>query len=207
MATKHAQTLTDKQFDALAAKVLAAPNGVRNRAMLMLSFKAGLRAQEIAGLSWGDVCDAEGAIGKPKTTYVDDLEMVSRNLFVPGSIAKYGKERFIPINKPLMEALTALYMLRLPRPQKSPVIVGHDGDRMTPDAVRKWFHRLYERNGLEGCSSHSGRRTLITKLARAANARQCSLRDVQAIAGHSSISTTEKYIEVSPMMTNLMDAA
>ena len=62
-------------------------------------------------------------------------------------------------------------------------------------AVAVWFHRLYSGLGMIGCSSHSGRRTFITKAARKIGEVGGSLRDVQQLAGHSSLSTTARYIE------------
>ena len=48
---------------------------------------------------------------------------------------------------------------------------------------------------LAGCSSHSGRRTFITNAAKKISTVGGSLRDVQALAGHSSLSVTQRYIE------------
>ena len=62
-------------------------------------------------------------------------------------------------------------------------------------AIVNWFARLYRKAGLEGCSSHSGRRTFITNAARLVHKVGGSLRDVQQLAGHSSISMTQRYIE------------
>ena len=59
---------------------------------------------------------------------------------------------------------------------------------------RAWFAAL----GFSGASSHSGRRTFITKCARSVSAVGGSLRDVQALAGHASIATTQRYIETDP---------
>jgi integrase/recombinase XerD len=57
-----------------------------------------------------------------------------------------------------------------------------------------WFGRLYRKLGFTGASSHSGRRTFITQAAR--KIIQCggSLRDVQELAGHASLATTQSYI-------------
>jgi site-specific recombinase XerD len=49
--------------------------------------------------------------------------------------------------------------------------------------------------GLNGCSSHSGWRTFITNAAKKISSVGGSLRDVQMLAGHSSIAVTQRYIE------------
>ena len=66
---------------------------------------------------------------------------------------------------------------------------------MTPAGIVLWFGRAYAALGLEGCSSHSGRRTFITRAARLVHKAGGSLRDVQLLAGHSSIQTTQGYID------------
>jgi len=65
---------------------------------------------------------------------------------------------------------------------------------MTPMSIVVWFSRAYEALGFDGCSSHSGRRTFITRAARVVHKAGGSLRDVQLLAGHRSIQTTQRYI-------------
>ena len=69
------------------------------------------------------------------------------------------------------------------------------GRGLSADSVQLWFHRLYTTLGLAGCSSHSGRRTFITRAARKVSEAGGSLRDVQQLAGHASLSMTQRYIE------------
>jgi integrase len=66
---------------------------------------------------------------------------------------------------------------------------------MTPLSIVVWFHRAYKVLNLKGCSSHSGRRTFITRAARLVHKAEGSLRDVQLLAGHRSIQTTQGYID------------
>jgi len=66
--------------------------------------------------------------------------------------------------------------------------------RLGPNTVVQVFARLYERAGVVGASSHSGRRWFMTELAR----RGVHPRIIQQRAGHSSLATTQRYIEVTP---------
>ena len=66
---------------------------------------------------------------------------------------------------------------------------------MSPQAVVNLFWRWYRHVGFDGCSSHSGRRTFITNTARKISMVGGSLRDVQMLAGHSNLRTTQRYIE------------
>jgi integrase/recombinase XerD len=66
---------------------------------------------------------------------------------------------------------------------------------MTPLSIVVWFNIAFAAIGLRGSSSHSGRRTFITRAARLAHKAGGSLRDVQLLAGHRSIQTTQRYID------------
>jgi len=154
----------------------------RNKVILLLSFKAGLRACEIAGLTWPMVLQSDSRIAD--------------HLTIAGNIAKYGSGRLIPMHSDLRAALRAFHKFA-GRPAIGPVIVSERGGHMTAGSVVNWFHLLYENLGLEGCSSHSGRRTFITQSARMMGKIGGSLRDVQELAGHRALSTTERYIQGS----------
>ncbi len=66
---------------------------------------------------------------------------------------------------------------------------------MTPVSIVTWFANAFRAVGLEGCSSQSGRRTFITRVARLVHRAGGSLRDVQLLAGHRPIQTTQRYID------------
>jgi integrase len=62
-------------------------------------------------------------------------------------------------------------------------------------SIVNWFSVAFRAVGLEGCSSHSGRRTFITRAVRVVHQAGASLRDVQLLAGHRSIQMTQRYID------------
>ena len=76
-----------------------------------------------------------------------------------------------------------------------PVIRSYRGAHLKANSIVNWFVALFNELGYEGCSSHSGRRSFITIAARNVHRSGCSLRDVQLLAGHRSIETTERYID------------
>jgi integrase/recombinase XerD len=147
--------------------------------LVLLSVKAGLRASEIANLTWPMVIDPTGEVGW-------SLELRDR-------IAKKGSGRVIPIHPELHSALVKLAHLQ--RAPEGPVIRSERGGPMSPVSIVCWFARAFRAIGLEGCSSHSGRRTFITRAARLVHKAGGSLRDVQLLAGHKSIQTTQRYID------------
>ncbi len=153
---------------------------IRSEVLVLLSFKAGLRACEIAGLSWEMVLKPSGQL--------NDQIAIAR------TIAKNGSARRVPMNAELAAALKRLHQAS-GRPKQGPVIQSERGAHLRPRSVVNWFADVYRQVGLSGCSSHSGRRTFITRTARLLARSGGSLRDVQELAGHRSLTTTERYIE------------
>lgn len=152
----------------------------RDHAMILLSFKAGLRACEIAGLTWSMLLKPGGGIGPL--------------LHVSGGIAKNGSARRVPLHPELKAVLTRLRAER-GHPRNGPVIRSERGAHLTARSVVNWFAATYAALGLDGCSSHSGRRTFITRSARLLARTGGSLRDVQELVGHRDLATTQRYIE------------
>ena len=150
----------------------------RNRLIVLLSIKAGLRAAEIAKLTWEMVLTPTGEIGPT-------IELHDK-------AAKKSGGRLIPIHPELRDALTDL---RREMQAGGPIIRSQRGGPMTAVSIVNWFANAYREIGLQGCSSHSGRRTFITRAARLVHHAGASLRDVQLMAGHRSIQTTQRYID------------
>jgi integrase/recombinase XerD len=178
MAGKQAKTLSTDYIDDLLFFAERSRHPLRNRLIVLLSVKAGLRAAEIAKLSWDMVHDPSGEVGVA-------FELQDK-------IAKKRGGRSIPLHADLREALTEVRKLSNDR---GPIIRSERGGAMTPMSIVVWFSRAYQALGFDGCSSHSGRRTFITRAARAVHKAGGSLRDVQLLAGHRSIQTTQRYID------------
>ena len=177
MPGKQAKLLKNHDIYDLLRRVGKGRYPARDRVIVLLSLKAGLRAAEIAKLTWPMVTEPDGRVG-----LVISLQ---------DAVAKKGSGRTIPLHPALRAAL-----VRLRRDSPGgPVIVSERGGAMRPSSIVNWFAIRYRKLGLDGCSSHSGRRTFVTRAARLVFRAGGSLRDVQQLAGHKSIDQTQAYIE------------
>jgi integrase len=147
----------------------------RDRAMILLSVKAGRRAGESARLDWSMVLGARGKV-------VDVLA-------IHDAIVKKRGGRRIPTHPDLRRALVE--DKRIFRASHSHRRGAHCGRPAWSTGLR----RCSESSASEGCLSHSGRRTFTTGAVRNIHRSGCSLRDVQPVAGRRSIATTERFTD------------
>ena len=178
MPGRQAKIITPFTLRRMLVYARKSPYPARDRVIVLLSAKAGLRAAEIAQLDWSMVLDARGQIAD--AVAVHDV------------IAKKRSGRLVPMHPRLRKALIELKQQVEP---VGPVIRSVRGGAMRPNSIVNWFVRLFDELGIDGCSSHSGRRTFITGAARNVHRAGCSLRDVQLLAGHRSIEMTQRYID------------
>ena len=169
----------------LTAFLLTRRHGLRDQTVFLLSVKAGLRVKEIANLKWEMVVGPDGEVGSA--------------IHLPNIATKGNSGRIIPLNKQLRANLIQLLGQaktdKFFKIEDSFVVTTERSDWTSAQAVVNMFKRWYHDIGLLGCSSHSGRRTFITNAARKIGTVGGSLRDVQMLAGHSSLSVTQAYIE------------
>ena len=178
MPGRQAKTLSVPDVGDLLVFASCTRQPLRNTVVVLLSAKAGLRAGEIANLTWDMLVDANGQI--------------SGLIELADGAAKKCSGRSIPVHPDLAVALVAW---RQVAPSSDYVITSERGGRMGPLSIVVWFNRAFKNIGLKGCSSHSGRRTFVTRAARIVHKAGGSLRDVQLLAGHRSIQTTQRYID------------
>ncbi|TCL01196.1 integrase/recombinase XerD [Shimia isoporae] len=186
---KQAKILTNAQIQAVLRHLEAGRNADRNKVTFLLTVKAGLRAKEVAGLHWSSVLNSEGEIG-------DHIELTDQT-------SKGRSGRIIPMNRDLRKALVAWQSVCVPKrlrrdapsfPERA-IICTERSDSSPAQVIVNMFHRWYRDLGFVGASSHSGRRTFISNAAKKVVQAGGSLRDVQELAGHSSLSMTQRYIE------------
>ena len=187
----QARVLTERELRKVLAFCSTQPHAARNRAMLLCTHQAGMRVGEVAALRISDVLGADGYVMEEIALAASQTKgNSSRTVLVPrklrDELTTYLQQRFGIAN---LVAVTYTDTQRALFPtQKNPQ------RGFTANTLCQLFHKLYKDTHMTGATSHSGRRTFITKLAD----KGVGVRVLMALAGHKSIATTQRYIELNP---------
>ena len=186
----QAKVLSEKEIKKVVKLIESKRHSSRNRCMFLATHMSGARIGEIASLR---ICDVLASDGTIKTEVYLSAEQTKgskgRTLYLSeklrNEIELFLKTRF-KIRDLLAVTLTdttrALF-----KNQKNP------NRGFSASTACQMFHYWYKEAKIEGASSHSGRRSFITNLAN----KGVHVRILQELAGHSSISVTQKYIDVN----------
>jgi integrase/recombinase XerD len=187
----QARVLTERELRKILVFCTTQPHAARNRTILLCTHMAGMRVGEVAALRICDVLGADGAV-------MDEIALAasqtkgnhSRTVLVPkklrDELTTYLQQRFGLAN---LLAVTQTDTQRALFPtQKNPK------RGFTANTLCQLFHKIYKAAHMTGATSHSGRRTFITRLAD----KGVGVRVLMALAGHKSIATTQRYIELNP---------
>jgi len=176
---RQAQTLNDAQLRRVIQYCRSRRHPMRDEIIILTSFYAGLRAKEIAALTVGNVFDEAGAV---RTQFI-----------LSAAQSKGGNTRTVYLNQRLRRALQDYSaFIRITDPER-PLFVSQKGGHFSANTMCQLFLDIYKAVGLKDASSHSGRRTYITRLAN----KGVGVRLLAELAGHSHISTTQRYIDVN----------
>ncbi len=180
---KQARVLTDAEFKRLVAVVAQMKHAGRNRLALMLSHLAGLRVGEIAALTVRDVIDSEGK--------------VREQLRLRAEITKGGHARVVFLNEKLRREIERHQTdWSENRNADAPLLLTQKRTAFSANTLCQLLGQLYKSAGLDGATSHSGRRWFITRLAHSG----VSPKVIMTLAGHRNLTTTQRYIDVRDEM-------
>ena len=179
MAT--AKALTAQEIEKVLAHIAQHAYAERNRLMLLFTVAAGLRVSEVAGLTISDVRNDDGT--------------VRSEIYLASHRVKHGHARTIYLNARLQQELATYIATRKWLYDEQPLFNTHRGQRcaFSANTLTQHFYWLYKNAGVKNASSHSGRKTFLTSLA----SQGISVFVLAELAGHRSISTTQKYVTVN----------
>lgn len=186
-STGKAAVINDKELTKVLESIKGKGHHVeRNGLVITLSNYLGLRAKELAALKISDVYD-----GSPKKT----LRLIA-------SYTKGSKHRDVSLENVKVQKAISIYITHRIQSDgmtfntEAPLFRSQKGTAFSPNSMTRLLTDIYRNAGFKECSSHTGRRSLITKLAYAG----IDLNSIRQIAGHSSISTTQQYIHDNPQL-------
>lgn len=179
----QAKTLSDKSLKIVLATIAQNRHAARNRAMLLMSMWAGMRVGEISALKISDVVGTDGAIK-------DEIHLAADQ-------TKGDRGRTVLVGDKLKKELAA-YAATIKHPSQEKPFFYSQRNRsgFSANTLAQQFGMMYRRAGIDGASSHSGRRTFITTLAD----KGVGVRVLMALAGHRNIGTTQRYIDLNETM-------
>ena len=189
---KQARVLNEKELNLLLLYINTRRHSARDRLMVLMTFFAGMRIKEVVATRLKDVLANDGTIKYEINLSAEQTKgKYGRTVVLPEKLRKeiqrYLKERFTD-----KELIALTYSNQLDKPlfatQKR---AGFDAN-----TACYHFHMLFKAAGLDGASSHSGRRSFITKLS----AKSVPLKVLMEMVGHRNLQTTQRYIDVTPDM-------
>lgn len=179
-----APTLKSDQIKRLLAIASTGKFGERNQTVVTMSYWLGLRAKELASLRVGDIYEADGSI-RPvlhlKATYTKRAK--TRDVFLSAGDVQKRLKAYWPY-------LVEKHMAR----EDMPLFATRSRKGFSPNGMVRLLCELHQQSGVANGSSHSGRRTMITRLAE----NGVDLKAIATLAGHASISTTAGYVQDNP---------
>ncbi len=152
----------------------AKKSALRDCAILELLYSSGLRVGELVGLN---------------------LKHLDLHLGIVRVMGKGRKERIVPIGDKAIEALKAYLNRRGDPESEAPLFVNLRGGRLTSRSVARLVKKYTRASGIvRKVSPHSLRHSFATHLLDAG----ADIREIQEMLGHASLSTTQRYIHLSP---------
>ncbi len=193
-----ARVLSKKEIEvaitAIKTPTIGGKYSLRNSTILATSYYLGLRAKELAGLKIGDVQDMNGEIDREIQLTVTKGSK-PRTIYIPDSLSKILKAY---IQNSEDDSLIHIGY-------KSPLFKSQKGSSFSANTMQSLLKQMYMKCGLDGCSSHTGRRSFATRLIE----EGADIKAVSSLMGHTSINMTAKYVEDNPerlrsMLNNML---
>ena len=188
----QARTLNEKELNLLLLYINTTKHAARNRAMVLMTFFGGMRIGEVAATKIGDVLAADGTIkNEIRLTAEQTKGKHARTVILADKLRKellnYLQQRF---------GTKQLIALNYTDKMSKPLFNTQKREGFTANTACYHFHMLYKAAGLDGASSHSGRRSFLTHLS----AKAVPLKVLMELAGHRQAQTTMRYINVTTDM-------
>ena len=178
----QAKTLTPKELRRALDSIASNPHSARNRLMVLMTHWAGMRVGEVAALRIQDVRTPDGS--------------VKQEIRLDAAQTKGKHARVVFVSDRLRKEIGPYLKQIEVKNDTRPLFSTQKRAAFSANTLCQTMNAIYKRAGIEGATSHSGRRSFITTLA----SKGIGVRVLAALAGHRSIATTQAYIDVNDEM-------
>lgn len=178
----QAKSLTDQDIEKVLRYIDANKNAIRNKTIFYVSLYAGLRAKEIAALTIVNVLNSDGSI--------------KSEVRLSAEQTKGRHPRTIYLSQKLRDELAYYLKFKSVLFPERPLFATRCSIGFTANTMTQHLWWMYRKAGVFGASSHSGRRSMLTRLSQ----KGVGVRVLAELAGHRNIQVTMKYIDTNPAM-------
>ena len=180
----QARTLNEQEIQQVLDYISTRKHALRDHTMLLVSHLSGMRVGEIASLTVGHVLDTTGQI--------------RAEIRLTAAQTKGKHPRTVFLNKRLRDVLANyVQTIRINDPERALFPTQKNPRKgFSSNSLTQHFANLYSRAGVDGATSHSGRRTYATNIA----SQGVGLRVLMRLMGHRNVSTTAVYIDANDDM-------
>lgn len=176
----QAKVLSEEEFKRLLKVISVSKYSKRDTLLIYMSFGLGLRVMELAALKIKNVFSSESKI----------LEEIS----LPKTKGDYHRVVYLT-DKKIRIILKEYLIERKEFHLDDPLFLSKQNKPFSSTTLQKRFENLYKLSGIEGASSHSGRRTFATRLIQ----EGADIKSISTLMGHKSIVMTSKYMDSNPI--------
>lgn len=180
----QARTLNEQEIEQVLEHTKARKHAERDRCLILTSHLSGMRVGEIAALTVGHVLAPNGTIRS--------------EIRLSASQTKGKHARTVFINQRLRDEWSAYLQTMRTDDRQRALFPSQKNPRegFSANSLAQHFINLYRGAELDGCSSHSGRRSYATKIAGSG----VGLRVLMRLMGHRHPAVTAVYIDASDDM-------
>ena len=189
---KQARVLNEKELNLLLLYINTRKHAARDRAIVLMTFFAGMRIGEVAATKIKDVLANDGTVKHEINLTAEQTKGRHARTVVLADKLRREIQTYLQTRFSTKELIALTYSDYSNKPlfatQKR---AGFDANTLTYTMTM-----LYKAAGLNGASSHSGRRSFLTHLS----AKAVPLKVLMTLVGHRQAQTTMRYIDVTTDM-------
>ena len=188
----QARTLNDKELNLLLLYTNTRKHAARDRAMVLMTYYAGMRIGEVAATKIKDVLGIDGNIKRDLNLSVEQTKGRHARTVVLADKLRKELHTYLQTRFNTKELIALTYSDQI----NKPLFATQKREGFDANTACYLLHMLYKGAGLDGASSHSGRVSFLSKLS----SKNVPLKVLMELAGHRQAQTTMRYINVTQDM-------